>query len=231
MKLPDSGLIPIQPSRWVQQFKQGGCVVLKLSISLPRLVGDGLGVRRINRYYSRLADRWRDRWTGPLLCRAKEAHRLAQGENRPFFPWEVQADYTVTLQTPERLSLYWEAYEFTGGAHGDTVRHGDTWELPWGAPMPLRCFLPPKRRRAFVLAQVAQQIQAQVDAGEGLYFPQWPALIKSQFDPDRFYLTPEGLAVFYPLYAIAPYAEGIPTFPLSLPTEPAAPEKAPIINH
>ena len=37
----------------------------------------------------------------------------------------------------------------------------------------------------------------------------------------RFYLTPEGLAFFYPMYAIAPAAEGIPVF--TVPYEAVGP--------
>ena len=38
-----------------------------------------------------------------------------------------------------------------------------------------------------------------------------------EFDPERFYCTPEGPVVFYPLYSVAPYAEGIPVFPITPP--------------
>ena len=37
-------------------------------------------------------------------------------------------------------------------------------------------------------------------------------LLRRQFNPENFYLTAEGLAFFYPMYAIAPAAEGVPTF-------------------
>ena len=37
------------------------------------------------------------------------------------------------------------------------------------------------------------------------------------FDPERFYLTEAGPVIYFPLYSIAPYAEGIPAFSLAIP--------------
>lgn len=211
-----AGTVPIQSTHWIQQLKQEGRLVLKLSITLPRLIGESPGVRRVNRYYQRLGDQWRERWTGPLYARACAAQSAAIAASLSFRPWEVQVDYTITSQTPTLLSLYWDAYENIGGAHGLTVRHGDTWQLPSGTPISLRDQLPgPRNWRSWILQEISRQVTARVASGEGLYFEAWPALIRTYFSPERFYLTPDGPVVFYPLYSIAPYAEGIPTFVLS----------------
>ena len=57
-----------------------------------------------------------------------------------------------------------------------------------------------------------QEIQRQETAGYARYLDGWRRRLRQQFNPMRFYLTPEGLAFFYPMYAIAPAAEGIPAF-------------------
>ena len=62
-----------------------------------------------------------------------------------------------------------------------------------------------------------------MDSGCSLFDPDWPRLLRRSFDPERFYLTPEGIAVFFPLYAIAPYAEGIPVFLIPYPEAPPSP--------
>lgn len=211
-----SGLVPIQPNRWVQQLKQEGRTVLKLSISLPRLIGEGQGIRRINKYYAQLADQWRGRWSGSFYQQACAAELESLSASRPFQPWEVQVEYTLTRQTPDLLSLYWDAYENTGNAHGYTSRHGDTWQISSGAPLLLRSLLSPSRRwHAEVLEEIGRQIKQRVATGEGLYFEAWPTLLRKRFCSDRFYVNEEGPVLFYPLYAIAPYAEGIPVFSLA----------------
>lgn len=75
------------------------------------------------------------------------------------------------------------------------------------------------KRRLLTLA--AQEIQRQETAGYARYLDGWRRRLRQQFNPMRFYLTPEGLAFFYPMYAIAPAAEGIPVF--TVPYEAVGP--------
>ena len=39
-----------------------------------------------------------------------------------------------------------------------------------------------------------------------------PQDLRRRFNSQNYYLTQEGLTVFFPMYAIAPSAEGIPAF-------------------
>ena len=192
--------------------------VLSLSLRTPRLAGEGAAVRRINRCYEKMARLWQDRWEGPLYqqaCAAAQADRAAQ---RPVRPWQAQLDFTVTLLEGELLSLYFDIYEYAGGAHGMTQRQGDTWQIPAGAPRTLASFYPPRSRwRRQALTQLHRQAARNAEGGESLYYEDWPQRLTACFDPDRFYLTPQGIDLFYPLYTIAPYAEGIPVFQLPYP--------------
>ena len=63
-----------------------------------------------------------------------------------------------------------------------------------------------------------EQIRQRLATGESLYYDDWPRRLSTDFSPDRFYLT-EGdrLAFFYPLYTLAPYAEGLPVFSIPCP--------------
>ena len=187
-------------------FRDGERVALTLSQRWPRLEEGGPGSRRVNRYYAALAQRWRERWEGPLLERAKAA-----GEDRP--AWTASLDYTVTLDRDGLLSLYWDAVEATGGPRPRRIRQGDVWQLPQGLPVALRELLPRRRWwRTPIIEEVRRQIGAQVSAGEAIYYEDWPALVSKRFSPERFYLTEKGPAVFYPMESIAPALEGFPTF-------------------
>ena len=76
-------------------------------------------------------------------------------------------------------------------------------------------------RAFFRTGGAAQEIQRQETAGYARYLDGWLRRLRQQFNPMRFYLTPEGLAFFYPMYAIAPAAEGIPVF--TVPYEAVGP--------
>lgn len=202
-------------------FREGERVVLTVEARWPRPAWEGAGARRMGRYYDALFRRWRERWEGPLLERARAA---AQGPaGAPSLPWSAGLDYTVTFDQDGLFSLYLDAVEDTGARRPRRVRQGDVWLVPQGLPVTLPELLPPRRWwRAPVIEEVRRQIGERLAAGEALYYDGWPALASQRFSPQRFYLTGEGAAVFYPVESIAPALEGFPTFlcPLRAP-EPA----------
>jgi len=188
-------------------FKCDGRPTLTIRQSYPRLTGPGYGIGHINHYYKALAEQWRMRWEEELAKLACEA--MAEQTA----PWEAVLDFTVTYQENGLFSLYTDAYEYTGGAHGHTVRRGDTWELAEGLPRSLFSFFPEEHRpKCHIHTEITAQAQAMQASGDHIFFDDLEALIREYFDPELFYLTPGGTAVFYPLYAIAPYVEGFPTF-------------------
>lgn len=211
---------PVETQQYKRVLKWEAEPVLTLSVEFPKFPEDGPGFRRVNRYYCQVARQWRARWEGALYEQAREEARSLREASRPFRPWEARLTYQITCREDGLLSLYLDAYEYAGGAHGMTVRQGDAWSMPEGACRSLRSFFPPRCRwRQAVLDQVSRSIQARLAAGESWFDPNWQELIVRTFDPERFYCTKEGPVVFYPLYSIAPYAEGIPVFPIVPPQD------------
>lgn len=194
-------------------LKHEGEEVLTLTLRTPHLPEDTPALRRIGRYYARVAALWQARWEGTLYGRACAELAALRERSLPFRPWEAVGDFTLTYQENGLLSLHRDVSEYTGGAHGSTVRCGDTWDLRRGVPRTLPSFFPPRsswRREA--LSAVHSEIERRLATGEHLFSRGWERSLRREFDPNRFYLTAEGVTLFYPLYTLAPYAEGIPTF-------------------
>ena len=182
---------------------------------------------RVERCYRRVEAVWAARWEKSLYPRACAALRAARAASRPFRPWEASLSASVTLDTPERLSLYWEAAERLDGPHAVTLRRGDAWALPRGMPLTLAELFPAGFRwRRWVLEEAARQLRARQASGESRFWPDWERRLARSFDPERFFLTEEGPSVFFPLYALGPHVEGIPTLPLRLPAQEEAPVPA-----
>lgn len=204
---PELRLAP--PKTYEEVFRDEGRVFLTLRARWPQLEETCPGCRRINRYYDALAQRWKNRWTGPLLTDA----RAAAGPETP--PWGAELDFTVTLFQEELFSLYWEASENVGLRRPRRLRQGDIWQLPQGTPLTLRELLPQRRWwRGPILEEVRRQIGERLQTGESLFFDDWPGLASRKFSPGRAYLTEEGPVVFYPIEALAPALEGFPSFSL-----------------
>ena len=204
---------PVTPQAWKRVMKQEGEPVLTLSLRRPSFPENGK-TERLERYFVRMAEQWQTHWETALFPRACQALSDAREASRPFEPWRAELDYTVTLWQPPLLSLYLDVTESDGTARPLRLRLGETWDCSTGYPRPLRSFFPTgeHRWRKKLLANLREQAAKRLASGESLLDPDCSQIMERTFDPERFYLTEEGPAVFYPLYVLGPYAEGIPVF-------------------
>ncbi len=191
---------------------EGECV-LTCVLTWPELTGTWKGIGAVNRYYSRVMETWRRRWEWELYCMAclDLADRRSQG--RPFRVWQAELETQITFQENGLLSLWQEGREHRGYDRPLIVRRGDTWSLAEGVPLTLASFFPKQRWwKRQVLEQVKEQAEERLAGGESLLDADCIRRLRREFDSENFYLTREGVQVFFPLYSLAPGAEGIPAF-------------------
>ena len=186
--------------------------LLTARLRLPRW--DGTGGKRFDRFYSAYGHAFFSYCQSVLLPRAQAALELSRENGGALPEWEITLDTVVTLQREDRLSLYTDTVERCGGRRL-TLRRSETWELSDGSLLPLSRLFPggtPWRRR--LLRTAADQIRRQQEQGIARYYPDWQRRVRTSFSADRFYLTEQGVCLFYQMYTIAPAAEGIPVFSL-----------------
>ena len=192
--------------------------VLRCVLTQPVCTGTWRGLEAINRCYRHAAEVWRRRWERELYCMAclDLADRRARG--KAFRPWQARLTTQITYQGDGVLSLFQDGTEQAGYDRPLTVRRGDTWDLQTGAPRSLACFCSGQRHwKRNVLNQVRQQMQTRLAQGESLLDADCIRNLKKYLCWEHYCLTPEGANVFVPMYTIAPGAEGIPTFCVTLP--------------
>jgi hypothetical protein len=208
---------PMKEQTWRRTMRQNGAPVLELSLRRPAFPETGKA-GRMERYFSAVAQQWQRRWETVLFPRACQAQAQARETGAPFQPWQAQLDYTVALWEPPLLSLHLDAVEQGQGDRPMLTRLGEVWDCSTGYPRTLRSFFPAKdhRWRRKLLDALRAQAEERLASGESLLDRDCPQLLERTFDPERFYVTQEGLAVFYPLYVLGPYAEGIPVFTVPL---------------
>ncbi len=136
-----------------------------------------------------------------------------QRDGNPFNPYEALLTYTTTLNADCLLSLYFDDYTYTGGAHGGTVRTSGTYSLNNGLPLSLGDMFPNNPNYiADITRYIQDEVARQQGAGEGLWWDNSASLVPGALNPDSFYLTPRGITVYFQQYDIAPYASGMPEF-------------------
>lgn len=203
-----------EPFSAEREWTVEGIPVLTASVTVPRPepLADKVS-RRIYRYYQlqcRAYLRYCERW---LLPQAEAEYRAALASSAPLPCFRAELGYRVTYNEGGLWSLYTQSREVTLPGQTLVTRRGDTWDLAAGYPTPLSGFFPPRspwKRRLLALA--AAEIERQEKAGMARYHETWRRELRRCFNPQNFYLTNEGLAFFFPMYAIAPGVEGVPTF-------------------
>jgi hypothetical protein len=133
--------------------------------------------------------------------------------NFPIHQFEAYTDFFVTYNENCAVSLYFDQYEYAGGAHGLTVRYSDTWNLQKSKRIDLNELFPGRADyREYIIETIDLQIQNQIAKGEDYYFENYSQLVSENFKVNSFYLTPEGVVIYFQQYDIAPYSSGLPTF-------------------
>ena len=66
--------------------------------------------------------------------------------------------------------------------------------------------------KQYVVRQVTEQIEKQIQNGENYYFDNYEQNVADELNLEDFYLVPLGIMIFFQQYAIAPYSSGMPEF-------------------
>lgn len=170
-------------------------------------------IHQLNLYYNTKMILYQLFHIRKLYRLAIEDYMNAVKNDYPFHNYEVYAEYEITFNRGCVISLYFDKYEYTGGAHGMTVREGDSWNLLQGERITLEeLYTGNTDLKEYVTSIVNGQIEANIQAGNNYYFDNYKELVVENFNPRDFYLTEEGVVIFYQLYDIAPYSSGILTF-------------------
>lgn len=153
------------------------------------------------------------RYAKYMYDQAVKGYNNSQINDYPFHSYSAYMEYTITYNENCFLSLYIDKYEFTGGAHGSTVRSSDTWELCNGTHLPLSSFFEPNvDYRRLMIDEITKQAEYNSQQNSNIYFDEYKSLIIRNFDENSFYLTPLGITIYYQQYDIAPYSTGIVEF-------------------
>lgn len=190
-------------------------IVLRYKIEYPQLASVHFEKvsNKLNTYYKGKAYALQNYFMQKLYRQAVIQYEQAVHHDFPFHTFEAQENFLITLNQNCAFSLYFDQYQYTGGAHGTTVRYSDTWNMQNGCKESLRnMFVSGTDYKKYIIDSIYRQIEKEIAHGENPYFDDYKENVVKSFNSRSFYLTPNGIVIYYQQYDIAPYASGIREF-------------------
>jgi hypothetical protein len=188
-----------------------GEVVLTYKIEYPKFQSFVYkqAIRIMNKYYETKAYTVQRYCRKDLYTMAVEQYKYDLENDFPIRVFDAVMDFKITYNEECIISLYSDKYEYTGGAHGNTVRTSQTWNMQTKKMIELAELFPCSFDYKLY---IYRKIKEQIALDPSIYFEDYEKLVVETFNPENYYATPEGLIIYYQQYDIAPYASGIREF-------------------
>lgn len=178
-----------------------------------RLNGNLSVQNKINEGVKEQVDEFYEYSMNVLFPQAKNDYMESLNSGYTFNPYSAYSQYTITYNKNCFFSYYYDNYTFTGGAHGNTIRHSKTTSLNSGDTISLSDFFRKEENyKEIVLTEILRQAEKNMSADPNLYFENYKELIVKNFNKKSFYLSDDGIVIYFGQYDIAPYAVGIVEF-------------------
>ena len=135
-------------------------------------------------------------------------YEVAQAMGEDFLPYGESMSYRIALQNESMVSIVRSYYanSVTGAAHPSNFQFSETFDLATGEKLTLwDCFTDPDAGRTRVLDLLEQK---GADAGYAR------EALEGELNDAYFYLSDEGLVIYYQPDTLAPYAAGLLEFTL-----------------
>lgn len=124
-------------------------------------------------------------------------------------PLSYDVNYTVTKNDGDLLSLHFDVYTYSGGAHGMYDLQSHTYDLKTGKELTLQ---EAAGGNANYISIINEEIKRQIVANELPFNAPFTTIDADQ----RYYLRGDAIVVYFSLYEYTPYAAGIPEFVIPL---------------
>lgn len=198
------------------ELKYNDTVILTYRIEYPEITSSYYvcGKNIFNKYNKLKSLKLENFIINQLYNEAVKLYEYNVSQGFPVMVYEIVQEYDITYNNDFTISLFMDNYEFTGGAHGNTVRSSQNWDLRLGKALPLSHFFPNNPYYIVdILKNVNSQIQSQLQLNPSQYFDNYCQLVLETFRLENYYLISDNsIAIFFQQYDIAPYSSGIPVF-------------------
>lgn len=193
-----------------KNLRYKGTVILKYKIEYPQI----FNFEKFNIYNYKKAAQLQKECETALFQEAKELYEYNMKNGYPIMVYEVVSECTITYNYEPLISLYIDEYRFTGGAHGNTIRTSQNWNLRDSEMIKLERWFDNPNYVSDLIDNINSQIQKNIENGNNIYFENYCCLTSKNFRVENYYIKNGLINIYYQQYDIAPYSSGIISFPI-----------------
>lgn len=188
-----------------------GVTVLTYKINYPEIIeqSNKIGIFNFNIYNKKQSLDLQKEIENELYKQAVELYKYNKKNGYPQRKYEIVQNYEISYNANNVISLYVDEYVYSGGAHGETIRKAQNWNILTGKMIKLEELY---RNNPYFLLDVLKEINRLIAVNPRIYFENSCELVINAFNPENFYIGKDAIYIFYQQYDIAPYSTGIPTF-------------------
>lgn len=188
-----------------------GVTVLTYKINYPEIIekSNKIGIFNFNIYNKKQSLDLQKKIENELYKQAVELYKYNKKNGYPQRKYEIVQNYEISYNANNVISLYVDEYVYSGGAHGETIRKAQNWNILTGKMIKLEELY---RNNPYFLLDILKEINRQIAVNPRIYFENSCELVINAFNPENFYIGKDAIYIFYQQYDIAPYSTGIPTF-------------------
>lgn len=199
-------------------YNDNGDEIMNISVTHPVIKNEESleALKKINDYYIEFAENYISSIEAEEKEFAEEDFEAAKEDNREFMPHEYASDIELGYNG-KVLSFLNLQYMNTGGAHPNSIQDSQTFDTNTGEKLKLEDVMGvgEEEAKSLVLKKVLEEIKKTEGSDDFFYYDSYENDIKENFVSDDYYITDQGICIFYQTYSIAPYVAGFPTFIIS----------------
>lgn len=141
---------------------------------------------------------------------ASEHYAMSKKDNLSFAPYSSGQKFDITYDKKNLFSMVTSSYEYTGGAHPNSVQTSTTYDLKTGKKVMLSELFTETQKD--MDETLIKSFSALIDAKPDAFFPDAKATLKEHLSEVGYYLTDSGVAFYLNPYLISPYSSGVVGF-------------------
>lgn len=179
---------------------------IQINLNIPHINGIKQNQKEINK---QLKDRAQD-FSNGIKKMSDENYKESKKQGQKVIVYEASTNFNIEYVGENYMSMLVDYYSYTGGAHGSTLREAYNIDINTGKILSLKDIFKENYNYKEVINNL---IKKYVDKDKDNYLIDDFKGIKEN---QEFYISQDGIVIYFQLYEIAPYSTGFPEFKIPL---------------